>query len=833
MRNSLNNGGYSYSSSEPRYAAPPAQPPLPKRSSAYSYRPDTRKQNRWPPRPSVEDEAAALAREFPSPVGSEQEQSSGEAKSRGSVDQYPIIEEIEQARVAQHIDDRRFVLVSDPSTDGDSQSTIRDRRRKSFAERGNMPYLKTDIPDDPPLFSKRVSTPYSYTKPTKESTAPSAGDYFLRYDSVTQSPRAPKNDVFDDSDADEDTTHLRTERKPARYSFVKSDLQKEDLRTNLLGSQTKPDRRRKRPESRSSSPLPVRPSSPLHCERPPPPSPPRSPKLPPRRPTESPPSSRPSSRSGPRATHLSFSETVSPPPIPGRVPVTGAGWNATYPPTTVSESSQQSSRYGRNESMPVPMPRIDVRSPSPARPSRPANPLPYPVDDRPIDAFMPPEEAYQFDHSLNSPAASSPFRPVFPDSPRMAQSPSLGSPRDPQSAFRPSIPSRHTAAEEVPRLHRVRSSSMRSQSSHDSRRSERKQPSLSLDKPLPSCPRSQPSSRYDLWYTLENCPNFDICPTCYDGVFADTHFAQYFKLKKGYDRTIERYCDFSSPWMRLAWLLTAKQQRPKPDLIYALASIIEDERPCPRERELTNGYWYGIPDPRDGMHITNFTICPCDKRQLEALFPSVRGYLTSIPPGDYRMPAKQACSVRVTSRRFPKYLDLLVELDEEARSRGRALRFESFMQLARTNAFKRECQRDTQLFKQAWHFMLALPEFTVCEECYDEVVLPAIQDRNKLASMFNRTVQFVPNESSTDGSSCCLYSKRMRRVWDRALQDEDFKYIKRKALERKEEESRLSDERRKYENYLKRPDMYHKGTADYDKLMRRIQDVDDEWKEWE
>ncbi|KAF2741065.1 hypothetical protein EJ04DRAFT_422512, partial [Polyplosphaeria fusca] len=283
-----------------RYAAQSTPPPLPKRSSAYSYRPsgadryNSRKRNTstWPPSPSVEDEVDSLAKEWPS-VGSTSDEDDEARGPRGAVDQYPIIEDIEQPRDERQFDDRRFVLVSDPSADADSDAAARDRRRKSFAERGNMPYLKTDI-DDAPVIPQRKSTPYAYTKPPKESTAPSPGDYFLspepitpnaaniprsvpardtwdsrdqkakptrpthsRNDSLTQSPRTPKNDVFEDSDsdadadADGDTTYLRTERKPARYSFVKSDLQKEDLRTNVLESQAQAERRRsERPQSR-------------------------------------------------------------------------------------------------------------------------------------------------------------------------------------------------------------------------------------------------------------------------------------------------------------------------------------------------------------------------------------------------------------------------------------------------------------------------------------------------------------------------------------------------------------------------------------------------------
>jgi len=143
MRSSYNESGsyhstpyYSY---EPRYTEPP-----PPRVPAHT----TRYRSPWPPSPSAEDETASLAKEVRS-VGSVVEDG-GEAKSRGSVDQYPIIEDVEQPTN----DERRFVLVSDPGEDG---GTPRNKRRRSFAERGNMPHLKTDL-DHPPLFTERVYT---------------------------------------------------------------------------------------------------------------------------------------------------------------------------------------------------------------------------------------------------------------------------------------------------------------------------------------------------------------------------------------------------------------------------------------------------------------------------------------------------------------------------------------------------------------------------------------------------------------------------------------------------------------------------------------------------
>ncbi|KAL1606637.1 hypothetical protein SLS60_004043 [Paraconiothyrium brasiliense] len=892
---------------EPRYTAPPH------RVSPQA----TRHRNRWPPSPSVEDETVSLGREVRSSAGSVVED--GGAKSRGSVDQYPIIEEIEPTN-----DERRFVLVSDPGDDG---GAARDQRRRSFAERGNMPHLKTNL-DPPPLFTKRTSTPYAYTKPQKESLAPSPGEYFLSPEAIAPSlssistsvpsrdplnardqntkpaiqiPVRPKHipssrppspvknreDVSEDSDADSDTSHLRTERRPQRYSFVKTDLQKEDLRATVLGSQAKSERRRrdnsppvlarreaheksgKDSTSSSGSSKPHTPASesprssssslngeprkskpaPLDTDRlkdpkyvssrassPRPkhdPSPPRSPRLPPRRPP-SPNTSRPSSRSGRPPSPLSSSHAqVQQSP---RAPITEADWHGTYPPTT--DRLRPTTRPERYETMPVSMPQINVKSPSPARAPRAGNPLPYPVDNRPTDAFMPPEEQFQHDHAYASytPITSSP-------KPDHLDSPAFSSARERQSGFPPRPSSRQNTTDEIPRSPRVRSDSVRSQNGNDGARRERKSAvPLSLDRPLPSCPRAEPSSKYNDWYTLHDCPSFDICPSCYKGVFVDTPFSRYFTKSRRYERPVERLCDFSSPWMRLAWLLTIKQRRTSPDLLYTLATVSDQERPCPGDRELGTDHtvWYGVSDPRDGIHVANFAICICDLRMVEELFPSMKGYFTRLPAmtSPYALPSTYMCSLRVKSRRFPKYLDLLVELDAEAQALNQHPHIARFVQLARENAFKAECQRDKPLVRKAWHFIPVLSEFTVCQECFDELIWPHLAPTSSsspstpstIPKLFTRTIQPVPGENPELGSSCCLYSTRMRDIYETAIREENFGYLERKVLERKSAEVRLGRERRDILGWMAG---LERGTWEWEKAKSELRENEDEWKLWE
>lgn len=487
--------------------------------------------------------------------------------------------------------------------------------------------------------------------------------------------------------------------------------------------------------------------------------------------------------------------------------------------------------------MPLP-PRIDVQSPSLARrPNGLANSLPYPIDMA-IDLYMPSAENFQY-YSTSPPISQSPVLSLtYPRSPNEASSPVL-SPR-------PLVQYRHSADEDIPRITRVRSNSARSVSSYDGRRKDRRPTTFNLDKPLPPCPRSEYTNKYIDWFTLENCPNFDVCPSCYGAVFADSPFSGYFQQTRTYEKPFQTKCDFSSPWVRLAWLLTVKQQRKSLDLLYHLATICETEKECPGSSEIT-GPWYALFDR--GQYedpATGFAICPCDLRQLEALLPSLRGAFTRMHPNAGLPPSSSSgrqiptCALRTSSRRFPKYLDLLVEADEKATRDRRAPDLRAFADFARENAYRYECSRDTLVLDQAWHFIPGLPEFAVCEECYDDVVWPAIKGGSKLAAEFARSVQFVDGEEAAGGTSCQLYSPRMRRVWQAAVEDEDFGYLAKKARERKQVEMELQRRHRLLVRMLEgRSEWSWQGGGsvpegvERERLLAEAADLARKWRDWE
>ncbi|KAL5118243.1 hypothetical protein ACEQ8H_003915 [Pleosporales sp. CAS-2024a] len=751
----------------------------------------------WPPSPSVEDEAAALSKEGEPPVS-----------SRGAVDQETLLEAIEDPH------DRRYVLVSDAristgtGTDTSTSIAFSNLRRRRLAERTKTAPLGLHVAD-PPVYTGRVSTPYAYTK--------------------------PQGGLADSLRAEASSPEIHARR---RQSFAKTDLQRTDLKTSLHDNETRPSPSRRessrqqpqctlRKEASSASP-----QDNSYAQSPPP-----SPRIPARK-HQSPTTSRPASRGNTRPpSPLSSTGTTGTlhPLSPAREPVTDADWHSTYPPP-LEHHSRTPSRTTRWDTVPDLAPRIDVHRPSPARPPIPGSALPYPVDDdQRLAVFMPAEEHYQFHHSTLSSQ-----RQFMADSPSMTSSPVLASPRlRDDVVFRPK-PTTPAPEDSTHRTRHTRSNSVRSHADTDGRceRSKRNSSYMEMDKPLPPCPRSTSASKYDDWYSLRGQYSFVICPSCYNGVFAGTPFEHDFAQTRRGGRAIERICDFSSPWMRLAWLLTIQQRRSSLELLHVIADIADIDSPCPEHVELRGDRitWYGIPDQRDGIHVANFTICPADKRMIEALLPTMRGYFTRIPPSlltSSPLP-KYMCSLRTSSRRFPKYLDLLVQLDSEARHLGQRPNISRFIQLARHNAFKGECAKEKAFFRKPWFFIPSLPELTVCEECYDDVIWPACQSTHPAAAtiprLFNKTLQLVPAEDPEMGSSCCLYSPRMRRVFDTSVQDSDFAYLKRKAVERREMETQFARERKAILNSMLESE---RGSLVWNRAKKDLKTLDQKWAAYE
>ena len=343
------------------------------------------------------------------------------------------------------------------------------------------------------------------------------------------------------------------------------------------------------------------------------------------------------------------------------------------------------------------------------------------------------------------------------------------------------------------------------------------------------------SRKHDDWYTIHGLESINICPSCLEKIVLPTHLGKFFKRSPPRQSSVSARCEFGSPWVRLAWLLTRKHKRQDLGLIQGLAEIAANEPDCPGASEAV-GIMYGIQNDQ-GAFIPSFAVCPLDKRNLETLFPSLIGAFTRFPAS---VKVDRICTLRMNSKRFPKYLDVIVDIDDKARSgasRGGATRkpdLQPLIDLTGSFAYKQECQRDHILLDQTWHFPPSMPELTVCEECFDEIIYPAVKRGSPVAERFNMSLQPLP--SAMGGKSTCqLYSPRMRRVWERSVKNEDWEYLKRKVRERREVEDDLRSQQKDIQKMLQRGGGIYAapGGVDRERLKKKLDSIALVWADWE
>jgi len=172
--------------------------------------------------------------------------------------------------------------------------------------------------------------------------------------------------------------------------------------------------------------------------------------------------------------------------------------------------------------------------------------------------------------------------------------------------------------------------------------------------PMPSCPRTAFTRGRTDWLTLPQCPSFDICPSCFSSIIAPTEFRDLFVPAAHRPPETEVLCDFgSSPWYRIAWLLTLKEKRRDLKLFHGLANIAAKAQPC-LGKHVAVRQWYSIIDPKTRAPIPGFNVCNSCVKSVETLLPALRGIFIKVDAAEPKI-----CSLRFDSKRFIQYFDSL------------------------------------------------------------------------------------------------------------------------------------------------------------------------------
>lgn len=334
---------------------------------------------------------------------------------------------------------------------------------------------------------------------------------------------------------------------------------------------------------------------------------------------------------------------------------------------------------------------------------------------------------------------------------------------------------------------------------------------------LPECRYVTPVTGNQTWLTLPRS-DFNICTGCYSSVFEDTDYRTHFKpMLYASDRPIA--CDFgSSPWYRIAWLLTLRSEANDLRLFYAISRTVTACRnqPCPGDRKSTR-IWLTIIDPYTRRPIPNFAICLQCAQTIEALLPNMAGIFVPLDPRSE--PSRNICALHFTPQRkeFVMYFDALETTADKALSTNQPPNLDVLSQELEQLSRSQECPHDDPVPDGYWHIMQYLPDFTVCEKCFGEVVRPKISEDNMLARNFYLKPQRVPD------ATCQLYSDRMRDVFRRACRRNDTTYLAEEVRKRA---------RKEHEIHTKLMKLDRKGhdsawTAEQVKLLV------EEWKQWE
>ncbi|WEW60915.1 hypothetical protein PRK78_006403 [Emydomyces testavorans] len=307
---------------------------------------------------------------------------------------------------------------------------------------------------------------------------------------------------------------------------------------------------------------------------------------------------------------------------------------------------------------------------------------------------------------------------------------------------------------------------------------------------LSPCPRSIAMTSYRDWYTIIGLTHLDICPSCVMQL-ETTRFRHLLipSIPKPIDTKVR--CSLSQPWARLALVQTMKLGLNHLELLYQVTQPLSSCQPCPG-RVPSLQPWYRPLDFETGRTAPDFNACSACFRNLCILMPSLRESFQPSPHVQERI-----CDLRTDSTRFIQYLDLLDSAVTRSYDNPRRyIDLRDFIRYAKRKSMIYDCPRD-HVVVGAWHYIPELPEFTICEDCYDDVVWPVSNE--PIANRISRSLQPVRGPDVARGgrpASCYLSSPRMRTKFREAVRLGDFGYLRSVVLRRYDAETRFRERKR-------------------------------------
>ncbi|KAI9376397.1 hypothetical protein BJX61DRAFT_530937 [Aspergillus egyptiacus] len=334
---------------------------------------------------------------------------------------------------------------------------------------------------------------------------------------------------------------------------------------------------------------------------------------------------------------------------------------------------------------------------------------------------------------------------------------------------------------------------------------------------LTPCPRSVPVAGYQDWHTLRGLEHLDLCPSCVKQM-RKSRFRDRLILSAPRPRTEPVRCAMSDPWVRLAWMQILKKNLDGRDLLLQITLPPAGTKSCTGQT-VSEQYWYRITDPETGVYLPQFNVCSACIRNIRLLMPAHRQTFERSGTRHERV-----CDLVTDSPRFSRYIDALDLSANRAEQENAQPDLTEFFTYVRRKVALRDCRRSRLIFS-TWHYMPHLPQFTVCEDCYDDVIWPLMKARYPIAREFSPVLRLLPGDkgSSSREASCQLYSPRIRAKFTEAVRRDDMAFIEWMALTRFDAEKRFRD---RQDALLEDQRLGYDRTGD---LLKNLED----WKRYE
>lgn len=299
------------------------------------------------------------------------------------------------------------------------------------------------------------------------------------------------------------------------------------------------------------------------------------------------------------------------------------------------------------------------------------------------------------------------------------------------------------------------------------------------------CQRKQPVKGNTDWVTLLNYPShFIICPGCYNAHILPTGYGQFFTQPGTWPQEAAIRCDFSGSWVRMGWSQLLSRNSTDLTLLMSLARISTTDGECPNRDNVTESVeamrsWRTTIDPATEALMTDFTICGFCSANIETLFPALRGMFVDASP----VPCMGICDMGAPTKRSGIYLSLLMGVADGVQSTGYR-RLEPLLGYIREFGPLANCQRNKRATGK-YYVMSKIEELTVCEECYQEVIVPLRNGPICLAAYF------VEPAARQQFFTCQLYSPRMRNMFQQANERNDMDQLRQAVVQRRAKEAEL------------------------------------------